>query len=224
MRPTGRSRRTCQCTTRAPVHIVSTGMACMHREGVCKLLLCSLQADGIDNNGHGTHVMGTLLGSPIDISNITNLGYRSVRHVALSQCPLPCAQGNVSSRLHARPGSVQMAMSSTRLCRGLAPDARVAFVDLADSQGGGIFTPQDLASSYYPYTYGVRGCAAHPSSPAACHRPEVPSGTGAVHSASSRQPCITGLAIHTPCTSRLCLLTGGGADSQRLLGLRGAGL
>ena len=40
-------------------------------------MLHTLQADGIDNNGHGTHVMGTLLGSPFDISNATNLDYRS---------------------------------------------------------------------------------------------------------------------------------------------------
>ena len=35
------------------------------------------QVDGVDNNGHGTHVMGTLLGSPFDVSNTYNLDYRS---------------------------------------------------------------------------------------------------------------------------------------------------
>ena len=35
------------------------------------------QMDGVDNNGHGTHVMGSLLGSPFDVSNTNNLDYRS---------------------------------------------------------------------------------------------------------------------------------------------------
>jgi hypothetical protein len=38
----------------------------------------------------------------------------------------------------------------------MAPDAKLAFVDLANSASGGIITPQDLASRYYPYTYVVR--------------------------------------------------------------------
>lgn len=40
--------------------------------------------------------------------------------------------------------------------RGMAPDAKLAFMDLANSQSGGIITPQDLASRYYPYAYAVR--------------------------------------------------------------------
>ena len=42
------------------------------------------------------------------------------------------------------------------LHRGMAPDAKLAFVDLANSQSGGIIMPQDLASRYYPYAYAVR--------------------------------------------------------------------
>ena len=32
--------------------------------------------DDIDNTGHGTHTMGSLLGSPYDISNVKALDYR----------------------------------------------------------------------------------------------------------------------------------------------------
>ena len=39
--------------------------------------------------------------------------------------------------------------------RGMAPDAKVAFVDLADSSGSGIKIPQDLSQRYFPLTYGV---------------------------------------------------------------------
>ena len=54
-------------------------------------------------------------------------------------------------------GSVWDEMSSldAQLCRGMAPDAKVAFVDLADSSGSGIKIPQDLSQRYYPLTYGV---------------------------------------------------------------------
>ena len=31
----------------------------------------------------------------------------------------------------------------------------MAFVDLADSRSGGIYTPQDLSVHYYPYAYQV---------------------------------------------------------------------
>ena len=37
----------------------------------------------------------------------------------------------------------------------MAPDAKVAFVDLADSSGSGIKIPQDLSQRYFPLTYGV---------------------------------------------------------------------
>ena len=47
-------------------------------------------------------------------------------------------------------------MMKTCWLRGLAPDAKVAFVDLADSHSGGIYTPQDLSVHYYPYAYAVR--------------------------------------------------------------------
>ena len=44
---------------------------------MCISSLHATQVDGVDNNGHGTHVMGTLLGSPFDVSNTYNLDYRS---------------------------------------------------------------------------------------------------------------------------------------------------
>ena len=33
--------------------------------------------DDVDNTGHGTHTMGTLVGSPYDISNVKAVDYRS---------------------------------------------------------------------------------------------------------------------------------------------------
>ena len=33
--------------------------------------------DDVDNTGHGTHTMGTLAGSPYDISNVEAVDYRS---------------------------------------------------------------------------------------------------------------------------------------------------
>ena len=33
--------------------------------------------DDVDNTGHGTHTMGTLAGSPYDISNLKAVDYRS---------------------------------------------------------------------------------------------------------------------------------------------------
>jgi hypothetical protein len=41
-----------------------------------KIRLYVEMADDLDGNGHGTHVMGSLLGSPFDISNLNNLDYR----------------------------------------------------------------------------------------------------------------------------------------------------
>jgi hypothetical protein len=47
--------------------------------------------------------------------------------------------------------------------RGLAPDAKVAFIDLASGTTGGIFTPQDLSENYYPFSYSV-GARVHSDS------------------------------------------------------------
>ena len=44
----------------------------MHR----KIRLYVELGDEIDNTGHGTHTMGSLLGSPYDISNVKALDYR----------------------------------------------------------------------------------------------------------------------------------------------------
>lgn len=44
----------------------------MHR----KIRLYVEMGDDIDNTGHGTHTMGSLLGSPYDISNVKALDYR----------------------------------------------------------------------------------------------------------------------------------------------------
>ena len=45
----------------------------------------------------------------------------------------------------------------------MAPDAKVAFVDLADSSGSGIKIPQDLSRRYFPLTYAV-GARVHSDS------------------------------------------------------------
>ena len=44
----------------------------MHR----KIRLYVELGDDIDNTGHGTHTMGSLLGSPYEISNVKALDYR----------------------------------------------------------------------------------------------------------------------------------------------------
>ena len=49
------------------------------------------------------------------------------------------------------------------MCRGLAPDAKVEFIDLASGTTGGIYTPQDLSENYYPFSYGV-GARVHSDS------------------------------------------------------------
>lgn len=41
-----------------------------------KIRLYVEMGDDIDNTGHGTHTMGTLLGSPYDVSNVNALDYR----------------------------------------------------------------------------------------------------------------------------------------------------
>ena len=46
--------------------------------------------DDVDNTGHGTHTMGTLVGSPYDISNVEAVDYRSARlpsRIHLSSLP-----------------------------------------------------------------------------------------------------------------------------------------
>lgn len=47
--------------------------------------------------------------------------------------------------------------------RGIAPDAKVAFNDLGSRSAEGIFTPEDLATSYFPYAYDV-GARVHSDS------------------------------------------------------------
>lgn len=45
----------------------------------------------------------------------------------------------------------------------MAPDAKLAFNDLAGTSSGGIYTPQDLATGYYNYAYEV-GARVHSDS------------------------------------------------------------
>ena len=141
------------------------------------------QVDGVDNNGHGTHVMGSLLGSPFDVSNTYNLDYRlaaphwppagkvnvqgnpthASKDTPFSPNLFPRVKhhtpANSTVRLSNGLGKVEVCPSEhSGICkvdphcwlRGLAPDAKVAFVDLADSHSGGIYTPQDLSVHYYP--------------------------------------------------------------------------
>lgn len=49
------------------------------------------------------------------------------------------------------------------LCRGMAPDAKLAFNDLAGSNADKIYTPQDLSSDYFNYAYDV-GARVHSDS------------------------------------------------------------
>lgn len=54
----------------------SSGVVTFSSEQHRKIRLYRAQADGIDNNGHGTHTVGSLLGSPFDISDIKHVDYR----------------------------------------------------------------------------------------------------------------------------------------------------
>lgn len=54
----------------------SSGVITFSSDAHRKIRLYRAQADGIDNNGHGTHTVGSLLGSPFDISDIKHLDYR----------------------------------------------------------------------------------------------------------------------------------------------------
>ena len=56
----------------------NTGVVSFDSERHRKIRLYVQLADDVDNNGHGTHVMGSLLGSPFDISNIKNVDFRCV--------------------------------------------------------------------------------------------------------------------------------------------------
>ena len=65
----------------------------MHR----KIRLYVELGDDIDNTGHGTHTMGSLLGSPYEISNVKALDYRwpchtvphAFKHLVCCDCRLP---------------------------------------------------------------------------------------------------------------------------------------
>ncbi|GMH38149.1 hypothetical protein BSKO_06033 [Bryopsis sp. KO-2023] len=69
-------------------------------------------ADFVDINGHGTHVVGSILGNPYYNTD-------------------PQATAN----------------------RGMAPHARVAFMDLGGDDSRSIYTPRELSRFYYPNTY-----------------------------------------------------------------------
>jgi len=77
-----------------------------------KIVFYQGTADLLDHNGHGTHVVGSLLGEPY-----------SERE--------PEIEAN----------------------RGMAPAAKVAFVDLGSGSSQGVFTPKELSRFYYPNTY-----------------------------------------------------------------------
>ena len=48
--------------------------------------------DDVDNTGHGTHTMGTLAGSPYDISNVQAVDYRSALAALADPSEPPAAQ------------------------------------------------------------------------------------------------------------------------------------
>ena len=47
--------------------------------------------------------------------------------------------------------------------RGMAPDAKIAFVDLGDSSYDGVIMPRDLATTYFPLAFSV-GARVHSDS------------------------------------------------------------
>lgn len=48
---------------------------------------------------------------------------------------------------------------------GMAPTARLAFIDLGDGTSDSIYTPADLAGGYFDYTYAVVSAWARPLGP-----------------------------------------------------------
>ncbi|GAX74938.1 hypothetical protein CEUSTIGMA_g2384.t1 [Chlamydomonas eustigma] len=87
-----------------------------------KLVLYLGLEDMVDGNGHGSHVAGTLLGSPVGVNVFTQ----------------------------------------PTLATGLAPHAKLAFIDLGKGSSDLIITYTDL-TSYYPYAYGY-GARVHSDS------------------------------------------------------------
>ena len=60
----------------------NTGVATFSSEKHRKIRLYRAAADTLDSNGHGTHVMGSLLGSPYDSSDLTSVNFRRARDVS----------------------------------------------------------------------------------------------------------------------------------------------
>ncbi len=60
-------------------------------------------------------------------------------------------------------GCCAIGKSGIAYCRGMAPDAKLAFTDLGGGGSDGIFTPSDLSRSYYKYPYEV-GARVHSDS------------------------------------------------------------
>ena len=60
----------------------NTGAATFSSEKHRKIRLYRAAADDLDSNGHGTHVMGSLLGSPYDSSDLTSVNFRRARGVS----------------------------------------------------------------------------------------------------------------------------------------------
>ena len=52
---------------------------------------------------------------------------------------------------------------SLGICRGIAPDAKLAFTDLGSNSTGGIYTPEDLVTGYFSFAYDV-GARVHSDS------------------------------------------------------------
>jgi len=68
----------------------NTGVATFSSEKHRKIRLYRAAADDLDSNGHGTHVMGSLLGSPYDSSDLTSVNFRrasGVSHVPVHVAP-----------------------------------------------------------------------------------------------------------------------------------------
>ena len=113
---------------------VQTFSSTQHR----KIRYYRAYGDMSDYNGHGTHTMGTLLGSMTGGLNYT-----------------------ASSSSSSAYGSNDPATTAQYV--GMAPDAKLAFIDLANGASSSIYTPADIEGQYFAYTTAV-GAALHSDS------------------------------------------------------------
>lgn len=137
--------------------------------------------DEYDSNGHGTHVTGTLLGFPYSATSISQVRVPAAAGVpqpfllaagradSAALSAWPGAEGSRRRRLLAHALAVQVPTERCRCCPdvclqagdadlkfiGMAPAAKLAFIDLGDGTSDSIYTPGDLERGYFDYTNAV---------------------------------------------------------------------